>query len=134
MMFLLDTNAWITDLRSRGQSKLSRRLRATPPSQLAGCSIVRAVLMVGALKSPNPVAELAAIRGLFSHLKRSFTFNDAAADEYARIRGDLERRGLPIGGNDYIIAAIAVANHLTLVTHNVGEFSRVSGLAIDDWQ
>ena len=67
-------------------------------------------------------------------MTRSFSFDDAAADEYARIRAGLERRGLPIGGNDYIIAAIGVVNGLTLITHNVGEFSRVPGLTTEDWQ
>jgi hypothetical protein len=39
-----------------------------------------------------------------------------------------------LGGNDMLIAAIALANHLTLVTHNTAEFSRVPGLAIEDWE
>jgi tRNA(fMet)-specific endonuclease VapC len=41
---------------------------------------------------------------------------------------------MPIGPLDMQIAAIALANNLTLVTHNTLEFSRVSGLALDDWE
>ena len=132
-MFLLDTNAWIADLRSGGRSNLSRRIRATPRAQIATRSVVRAELVVGAIRGPNPVRELAEINVVLSRL-HSFSFDDAAADEYARIRADLERRGLPINGNDYFIVAIAVVNGLILVTHNTRDFSRVPGLPIEDWQ
>ena len=52
---------------------------------------------------------------------------------YGRIRADLERRGLVIGGNDLWIAAHALSLGLTLVTANVREFARVAGLAVEDW-
>lgn len=39
-----------------------------------------------------------------------------------------------IGPYDLLIAAIALANNLTLVTHNTNEFSRVPGLVIEDWE
>ncbi len=42
--------------------------------------------------------------------------------------------GTPIGPYDTQIAAIALAANLTLVTHNVSEFSRIAGLRIEDWQ
>jgi tRNA(fMet)-specific endonuclease VapC len=64
----------------------------------------------------------------------SFPFDDAAAEKYAQIRRDLERAGQRIGAHDLEIAAIAVARQLTLVTHNVSEFSRVSGLVWEDWE
>jgi tRNA(fMet)-specific endonuclease VapC len=38
-----------------------------------------------------------------------------------------------IGGNDLMIAAIAMANQLTVVTHNVDEFTCVKGLKVEDW-
>ncbi len=63
----------------------------------------------------------------------SVPFDDLAADVYGRIRADLERQGQAIGPNDTLIAAIALANGLTIVTHNTAEFSRVSGLLIEDW-
>ena len=132
-MFLLDTNAWVTHLRTRGRSRLSQRLRITPTPELATCPIIRAELMTGAIKGPNPAADVVDLNAILNRL-RSFPFDDAAADEYARIRAELERRGLPIGGNDYMIAAVAVTHGVVLVTHNTGEFSRVSGLQLEDWQ
>ena len=50
------------------------------------------------------------------------------------LRSRLDAMGKPIGGNDMMIASIAIANGLTLVTHNTGEFSRIAGLSIEDWQ
>ena len=63
----------------------------------------------------------------------SYTFDDAAAEVYGHIRADLAVQGTPIGPNDLLIAAIALANNLILVTHNTREFARVAGLALEDW-
>ena len=61
-------------------------------------------------------------------------FDDAATAAYATIRADLERIGTPIGGNDLMIAAIAMTAGLTVVTHNCREFGRVAGLQAEDWE
>ena len=63
----------------------------------------------------------------------SLPFNDRYAEEYGRIRVELAQTGTLIGPNDLLIAAIARAYNLTLVTHNVEEFSRVNGLHLEDW-
>lgn len=70
----------------------------------------------------------------FTHSFKSLPYTDSEAQEYARIRADLERRGERIGDFDLQIAAIAITNQLTLVTHNTGEFSRIPQLAIEDWE
>ena len=64
----------------------------------------------------------------------SLPFDDRTAVEYGRLRDHLGRLGLLIGPNDLLIAAIALANGLTLVTHNTKEFGRVPGLPLEDWQ
>ncbi len=50
-----------------------------------------------------------------------------------RIRADPEIAGTPIGPYDIQIAAIAIHNNLTLVTHNTREFSRIPDLKIEDY-
>jgi tRNA(fMet)-specific endonuclease VapC len=65
---------------------------------------------------------------------QSLPFDDLAAVTYAEVRSDLSRQGNIIGPNELMIAAICRATNTTLVTHNVDEFSRVMGLAIDDWE
>jgi tRNA(fMet)-specific endonuclease VapC len=42
--------------------------------------------------------------------------------------------GTPLGANDLMIASIARANGLMVVTHNISEFSRVPGRKLEDWQ
>ena len=64
----------------------------------------------------------------------SLPFDDDASMMYGRIRARLAALGTPIGSNDIQIAAIALVNDLTLVTHNLGEFSRVDGLRTEDWE
>lgn len=61
-------------------------------------------------------------------------FDDLAAVAYGSLRAELERQGTPIGQYDMLIAAVALANSLILVTHNVSEFGRISGLVIEDWE
>jgi tRNA(fMet)-specific endonuclease VapC len=62
-----------------------------------------------------------------------FPFDRNAALAAATIRAQLEQKGTPIGSMDVLIAGTAVALQATLITHNIKEFSRVSGLAIADW-
>ena len=61
-------------------------------------------------------------------------FDDDCAGHYALIRADLQARGQLIGGNDLLIAAIARSHDVTLATHNTGEFNRVAGLRLEDWE
>lgn len=64
----------------------------------------------------------------------SLPFDDQSAVIYGQIRAQLAAPGTPIGPNDLLIASIALANNLILVTHNTREFSRVEGLRLEDWE
>ena len=64
----------------------------------------------------------------------SHNFDDSSAEACGRDRADLASRGTPIGPNDLLIASIALANDLTLVTHNTREFARVPGWRLEDWE
>jgi tRNA(fMet)-specific endonuclease VapC len=131
LTFLLDTNTWIYVL--KGQSPaLIARLGAVDPDSVALCSVVKAELLCGAHRYGNAQKRLDILHGLFSR-HRSLGFDDAAAEAYGRIRHALEVKGQIIGPMDLLIAAIAVANDLVVVTHNTGEFGRIEGLKVDDW-
>jgi tRNA(fMet)-specific endonuclease VapC len=64
----------------------------------------------------------------------SLPFDDQSAIIYGQIRAQLVASGTPIGPNDLLIASIALANNLILVTHNTREFSRVEDLRLEDWE
>jgi len=64
----------------------------------------------------------------------SLPFDEAAHIQAAQIRADLARVGTPIGPYDLLIAAIARAHSVILVTHNTREFERVAGLNLEDWE
>ncbi len=131
-MYLLDTNTCIGYLKGRAVG-VRRRLSALPIEEVFVCSVVKAELFYGAMKSSNPEHTLAQQLEFLNRFV-SLPFNDTSAVIYGRIRAQLTASGTPIGSNDLLIAVIALANDLTLVTHNVREFRRVEGLQIEDWE
>jgi len=131
MHYLLDTNTWIHYLKRPG-SPVEARLRRTPVSDVAVCSIVWAELLHGARKYEKRDARVERIERTLGPFQ-SLPFDDDAARQYAEIRDSLETRGEIIGPNDLLIAAIARTHNLTLVSNNNREFNRVQGLNIEDW-
>ncbi len=132
MTYLLDTNTCIRFLNPR-DSAVPAHLAAVSREEAAICQIVKAELYFGAYKSARRDANLALLAKFFGQFI-SLQFDDAAAEAYGALRAELARRGTPIGPNDLMIAAIALAHNLTLVTHNTAEFSRVPGLRLEDWE
>ena len=131
MRYLLDTNVWIEVLKGKNL-RLIEKFARTQMAEIAVCSPVRAELMHGAEKYDDAVSRKEdVVRAL--DMAVSHPFDDQAAEQYGMIRHDLERRRCVIGHMDLQIAAIALVHDLTLVTGNVAEFSRVSGLRVDDW-
>ena len=130
-MYLLDTNTCIYYL-NKYKNQLIKRMQSTDPSKITLCSIVKAELHYGAMKSRNPSKNIT-IQNQFINMFYSFSFSDPASHKYGEIRADLERQGTPIGPNDLLIASIALANDLILVTSNISEFSRINALQIEDW-
>ena len=132
MKFLLDTNTCIVYMKGRNLS-LRQKLESTLIQDIVVCSIVKAELFYGAMKSANPPATLTRQQDFLSQFK-SLPFDDIATLSFGTIRSRLEALGTPIGAYDLQIASIALANKLTLVTHNTREFNRVDGLQVEDWE
>jgi tRNA(fMet)-specific endonuclease VapC len=130
MRFLLDTNI-VSNLIRHPQGQIADRIKKVGESNICTSIIVAAELRYGAAKkaSVRLTAQVEAVLNAIDTLPF-----DAPADEiYGAIRAQLEFAGTPIGGNDLIIAAQAVALDLTLVTDNDQEFSRVDGLRVKNW-
>jgi tRNA(fMet)-specific endonuclease VapC len=132
MIYLLDSNVWVAILRKK-HPQVAVRYGAIDPAEVRTCSVVVAELRYGCLKSAHLAANRAILDALLAPVV-SLPYDDTATDHFAAIRYHLESIGQMIGPYDAQIAAIALANGCTLVTHNTAEFRRVPGLVIEDWQ
>jgi tRNA(fMet)-specific endonuclease VapC len=132
MRYLLDTNVIITYLNQRSPQLIDRFL-TIPTEEIAICAIVRSELRYGAMRSRNPQRTIMLQSQLIDRFV-SLPFCDRAADSFGAQRARLAQLGTPIGICDLQIAAIALVHDLVVVTHNINEFSRVQGLAWEDWE
>ena len=131
MRYLLDTNTIIFALKD-AQGRSALRIGQAPHSEVTICAVVEAELYLGATKYDRPTRR-EAVLAAFLQPFQSLPFDSACVPHYARIRDHLERQGSRIGGHDLMIAAIALAHDLTVVTNNTDEFKRVPGLRVEDW-
>jgi tRNA(fMet)-specific endonuclease VapC len=130
-VFLIESSTCVSILRNR-LPRAVRRLREAGIDELAISSISAAELYHGAAKSRDPERETRKIQDLLT-LIRPIEFGSTAAIAYGFIRSFLERQGQSIGPFDMLIAAHALSEDATLVTHDVREFGRVPGLSIENW-
>lgn len=129
-LYLLDTNI-LWDLVRNPQGQVATWIARVGEKSVCTSVVVSSELRFGAARrsAPKFAAQVDAIRAVLE--VRPF---DIPADrEYASLRLHLEQAGTPIGPNDMLIAAHALALESTLVTTNTGEFSRVPGLAVENW-
>jgi len=131
MRYLLDTNTCIDYLRYP-QSPVRLRLAQHSPEEVALCTIVKAELYYGAYRSADPQANLQLLAQFFQPFV-CLAYDDRSAEIYGSIRAALASQGLMIGPHDLLIASIAVAHRLILVTSNWREFQRIAGLSWEDW-
>jgi tRNA(fMet)-specific endonuclease VapC len=130
MRYLLDTNI-VSDLIRNPQGRVAAHIKKIGETQICTSIIVAAELHYGATNkgSPRLTAQLEAVLGALEILP----FDSPADSVYGLIRARLEQAGQPIGGNDLLIAAQAIAFGYTIVTDNQKEFARVAGLALENW-
>jgi tRNA(fMet)-specific endonuclease VapC len=131
-MWVLDTNVCIRFLQGSNTTLLNH-FRSKPQSEKYLCSVVATELYYGARHSQRIAENMERFEHFISHFPL-LVFDLESARHFGEIRADLARQGTPIGPFDMQIAAIALANDFTLVTHNTGEFSRVKGLKLEDWE
>ena len=130
MKYVLDTNTLIYFFKGIGNVK--SQLLSLPPNEIGVPTIVLFEVEVGIAKSSSPRKRTAQLKD-FTDLVNVIPFGETEAKCAAQIRAKLEKRGLPIGPYDVLIAACAKANNLKLVSHNLKEFKRIEGLRLEDW-
>jgi tRNA(fMet)-specific endonuclease VapC len=130
MAYLLDTNAAIGLLKEN--PRLLGHVRHVGRSSLKLCAPVEAELWFGVAKSVRQEQNRSRLLTLLEWVP-SLPFAGPATQCFGEIRAFLASQGTPIGPYDLQIAAIAVANDLTVITNNTREFERVPGLKLEDW-
>ncbi len=128
--YLLDTNI-LSDLIRQPAGRIRDRIAECGEERICTSIVVASELRFGAAKkgSARLTAQMEAVLGAIGVLP----LDEPADRHYAEIRQALEQAGTPIGGNDLLIAAHALALGRTLVTANEGEFRRVPGLMVENW-
>lgn len=128
--FLLDTNI-VSDLVRNPQGRVAAKIAEVGEDAVATSIIVAAELRYGAVKkgSQRLTDQLEAVLGALDIL----ALEPPADATYGATRVALEAAGAPIGGNDLLIAAQALALDLVVVTNNEREFGRVGGLRVENW-
>jgi len=102
------------------------------PKEIKISSVVKGELLLGAFKSKAREKTTEKVEKFLKPFE-IVDFTDKMSYDYAEIRKDLEHAGTLIGANDLLIAAAALHEKATLITHNTNEFSRVTDLKIEDW-
>jgi tRNA(fMet)-specific endonuclease VapC len=128
--YLLDTNI-ISDLMRNPRGTVAKRIAKVGEDRICTSIIVAAELRYGCAKSGSKKL-LTAIEELLAEIE-VLPFDAPADAEYGEIRAGLEAVGKPIGGNDLLIAAHALATETVIVTANSDEFKRVRGLKVENW-
>lgn len=131
MKYMLDTNICIYAIKNKPEIVIKKFLEHVP-DEMCISAITYAELMHGVEKS-QAVEKNRLAMSLFLSPITVLEFDSYAAEEYGRIREELEKKGTSIGPMDMLIAGHAKSEGLTLVTNNVREFERVEGLIVEDW-
>ncbi len=130
MTWLLDTNICVYLL--NGNEQLKHKILEIGVQNLAISNAVLAELYFGAYNSSKIKSNIATIESFSKHLT-IISDSVESARLFGRIKADLKRHGKRIEDFDILVASIALANDLTLVTHNTIHFGRITDLRIEDW-
>ncbi|MBM3855865.1 MAG: type II toxin-antitoxin system VapC family toxin [Verrucomicrobia bacterium] len=136
MIFLPDTNVLSAYLAGRSPALVERMQREFAAGSLRFSVMVMAELEFGAEKARTCLGVTRFVRRVEA-LRRQVELEPLGRDFpriYARVRAEVEAGGQKIGDRDTIIAAHALCLNATLVTRNIREFARVSGLSMENWQ
>ena len=133
MIYLLDTNILIYLIKNRPPQVAKRIDQLTDDDSLAMSFVTWAELLRGAEGSQRREATLQQLDVLARQVPVLYPEGPAICRHYAAQATALKRKATPIGGNDLWIACHALALGATLVSHNVREFARIEGLALEDW-
>lgn len=131
MEYLLDTNICIYIIKKK-PAEVFGKFKNLTIGDVGISSITLAELQYGIEKSSNPEKNRDALEKFLTPIE-IIDYGYEATFEYGKIRAELEKKGVPIGPLDMLIASHAKSLDVILVTNNVREFERIAGLRIENW-
>jgi len=131
MEYLLDTNICIYIIKKK-PAEVFEKFKNLTIGDVGISSITLAELQYGIEKSSNSDKNREALEKFLTPIE-IIDYDYDATVEYGKIRVELEKKGIPIGSLDMLIASHAKSLDVILVTNNVREFQRISGLRIENW-
>ncbi|MBI3184411.1 MAG: PIN domain-containing protein [Myxococcales bacterium] len=132
-MYLLDTNVLSEVIKREPSAVLMARLAEAPADELFTTSITVMELRYGAARRPDRRKFWARLEEEVLSRVRVLGFGPGEAEQAGDLLAELVKRGVPIGLEDTLIAAVALAHRLALVTRNVRHFERVPLLEVENW-
>ncbi|MFH0921275.1 MAG: type II toxin-antitoxin system VapC family toxin [Fibrobacterota bacterium] len=132
MKYLLDTNICIYLIKKKHPEVIERLIRAGL-DRVAVSAVTLAELEYGVANSSRRLEAQTALLEFILPFE-ILDFDSASASHYGNIRKELKDKGRLIGDMDMLIASIAMANGLIVVTNNEREFQRIPGLKIENWK
>ena len=136
MIYLPDTNAFSAYLAGRSPPLTERMRLAFAAGELRLSVMVLAELTFGAEKIRAKLGDTNFTRrvGVLRKQLEVEPLGEGFAEHHAAVRLHLESAGQKIGDRDTIIAAHALSIGAVMVTRNLGEFERVPGLKVENWE
>lgn len=131
MRYMLDTNICIYAIKHKPEN-VFEHLQEIDPQDICISSITYAELVYGVEKSNAREKNKVALSLLLSNIA-VLSFDDNAAEEYGKIRADLQKKGTLVGSLDMLIAGHALSSGCILVTNNTKVFEHVSDLPMENW-
>ena len=132
MSYLLDADT--VSFLVRRVPRVLERLARAHPSSIALSVITIMEIEYGLVRQPTKRPRVEAFLGALLAQARVLPFLEEDARAAATCRASLDARGRPIGAYDVLIAGTALARGMTVVTGNVREYRRISGLSVEDWR
>jgi len=132
-MYLFDTDTITNILKKNPSKKLIDNISVIKKKDQFISSITIGEITYGAFKSINFAFHIEQLKKVLLPLVNVLPFDGGAAFYYGKIRAELEKQGEIISSMDLLVASIAIANDLILVTGNIKHFKRIKMLQIEDW-
>jgi len=132
-MYLFDTDIITHIFKQRPSGSLLKRLASVPRQEQHISTVTIAEIVYGAFKSSRPQHHLRNLEEVLLPAVNIVGFDARAAYICGDLRARLERAGTPLALADLEIAAIAIANDLTLISGNSRHFSRIPSLRLENW-